>query len=457
MGENEPVVAQTTTMDYPSVGYASDYSAADPAAAAADGSAYMIGTSGDSTSSVAPTEAVYALPDGSSLGDGTVYNMDPSSVPQDGLLAQNYDTKLLSVGATASSENLVSHEISAAESTHAVGYESTNGNDIDMRNFTLAGNAENGNVSNDAGGPVVEQQFEEGSAISTEEDRLWSIVRANSLDFNAWTALIQETEKLAEDNILKTRKVYDAFLAEFPLCYGYWKKYADHEARLGTIEKVVEVYERSVQAVTYSVDIWLHYCMFAISTYGDPDTVRRLFERGLAYAGTDYLSYPLWDKYIEYEYSQQEWSHLAMIYTRILEHPIQQLDRYFNSFKELAGSRPLSEIRTAEEAAMLTSSLESSGQGVEGEVNPDGVDESLKPVSAGLTEAEELEKYVAIREEMYKKAKEFDSKIIDFETAIRRPYFHVKPLDDPQLDNWHRYLDFIEGGEDFNKVCLTAF
>ncbi|XXG44988.1 hypothetical protein AAC387_Pa02g0196 [Persea americana] len=237
MGENEPVVAQTT-MDYPSVGYASDYSAADPAAAAADGSAYMIGTSGDSTSSVAPTEAVYALPDGSSLGDGNVYNMDPSSVPQDGPLAQNYDTKLLSVGATASS------------------------------------NAENGNVSNDAGGPVVEQQFEEGSAISTEEDRLWSIVRANSLDFNAWTALIQETEKLAEDNILKTRKVYDAFLAEFPLCYGYWKKYADHEARLGTIEKVVEVYERSVQAVTYSVDIWLHYCMFAISTYGDPDTVR---------------------------------------------------------------------------------------------------------------------------------------------------------------------------------------
>ena len=29
-----------------------------------------------------------------------------------------------------------------------------------------------------------------------EEDRLWSIVRANSLEFNAWTALIQETEKL---------------------------------------------------------------------------------------------------------------------------------------------------------------------------------------------------------------------------------------------------------------------
>lgn len=78
-----------------------------------------------------------------------------------------------------------------------------------------------------------------------------------------------------QGNIMKIRKVYDAFLAEFPLCYGYWKKYADHEARIGSMDKVVEVYERAVQGVTYSVDMWLHYCVFAISTYGDPETIRR--------------------------------------------------------------------------------------------------------------------------------------------------------------------------------------
>lgn len=55
----------------------------------------------------------------------------------------------------------------------------------------------------------------------------------------------------------------------------------------------------------------------------------RLFERGLAYVGTDYLSFSLWDKYIEYEYMQQDWARLAVIYTRILENPNQQLDRYF--------------------------------------------------------------------------------------------------------------------------------
>lgn len=78
-----------------------------------------------------------------------------------------------------------------------------------------------------------------------------------------------------QGDIMKIRKVYDAFLAEFPLCYGYWKKYADHEARIGSMDKVVEVYERAVQGVTYSVDMWLHYCVFAINTYGDPETIRR--------------------------------------------------------------------------------------------------------------------------------------------------------------------------------------
>ncbi|XP_071717760.1 pre-mRNA-processing factor 39-1 [Rutidosis leptorrhynchoides] len=341
---------------------------------------------------------------------------------------------------------------------------SVNGNEVsDGKPATVV--SENGVSSYDAHNSATANQPEDGSVVtaSPEEERLWSIVNANSLDFNAWTSLIDETEKTAEANILKIRKVYDTFLSEFPLCYGYWKKYADHEARLGHMDKVVEVYERAVHGVTYSVDMWLHYCVFAISTYEDPDTVRRLFERGLAYVGTDYLSFTLWDKYIEYEYQQQHWSNLATIYTRILEHPNQQLDRYFTSFRELVASRPLSELRTPEElAAAASAKNELNNEATEGETNPNAVEESSKPASAALTEAEELESYIAVREELYKKAKEFDSKIIDFETAIRRPYFHVRPLNNAELENWHNYLDFVEGAGDFNKVvklyerCLIA-
>ncbi|KAI3526560.1 hypothetical protein L1887_05817 [Cichorium endivia] len=354
-------------------------------------------------------------------------------------------------------ENPASNANISLDSSHVTAYHSSvNGNDAN--DAKSLGISENGVGSYDDHTSASANQPQDGSvvaALSPEEERLWSIVNTNSLDFTAWTALIEETEKTAENNILKIRKVYDTFLAEFPLCYGYWKKYADHEARLGFLDKVVEVYERAVHGVTYSVDMWLHYCVFAINTYGDPDTVRRLFERGLAYVGTDYLSFPLWDKYVEYEYQQQHWSNLAMIYTRILEHPNQQLDRYYNSFRELVASRPLSELKTPEEvAADKNSKLEVNNEENKEEVDPDTVEKEnpSKPVNAGLTEDEEVGNYIAIREELYKKAKEFDSKIIDFETGIRRPYFHVRPLNVTELENWHNYLDFIEGGDDFNKL-----
>nr|GMD66915.1 pre-mRNA-processing factor 39 [Ipomoea batatas] len=356
---------------------------------------------------------------------------------QDTPMVVTYDTN----------ENVGGHLDASQVASYAT---SINGTNNEATDVASTGITENGIPSDNIHDAAAMHQPVDGSALSAEEERLWSIVRANSLDFGAWTALIEETEKMSEGDIMKIRKVYDAFLAEFPLCYGYWKKYADHEARIGSMDKVVEVYERAVQGVTYSVDMWLHYCVFAINTYGDPETIRRLFERALAYVGTDYLSFPLWDKYLEYEYTQQAWSHVAAIYTRVLEIPNQQLDRYFEGFKELVASRPLSELRTAEEAAAAAAAdSEASGEQVEGEVHPNS--ESSKPVSASLKDAEELEKYIAVREEIYKKAKEFDSKIIGFETAIRRPYFHVRPLNSAELENWHNFLDFIEGGDDFNK------
>lgn len=118
-------------------------------------------------------------------------------------------------------------------------------------------------------------------------------------------------------------------------------------------------------------------------------------------------------------------------------------------FKELVASRPLSELRTDEEVAELAVA---DAEENEGEVPPSAAEQSSKALHASLKDAEELEKYIAIREEIYKKAKDFDSKIIGFETAIRRPYFHVRPLNVAELENWHNYLDFTEGGDDFNKV-----
>ncbi|KAF3651700.1 hypothetical protein FXO38_16460, partial [Capsicum annuum] len=72
--------------------------------------------------------------------------------------------------------------------------------------------------------------------------------------------------------------------------------------------------------------------------------------------------------------------------------PNQRLDRYFEGFKKLVASRTLSELRTPEETAAAT---KAGGEQIEGEVNPGS--EFSKPVSASLKDAEELEKYIAIR------------------------------------------------------------
>ncbi|KAJ6401671.1 hypothetical protein OIU84_016968 [Salix udensis] len=408
-----PAFMNCTAAGYTSNGYADAISNIFPVPGV-----YIAEGAGNFTASFVAAQAAYT---------GNAYGTDSTYIVPDGHVEAACGTEAV-VGTDSTINNAAVAENASFVSPQAAGYDSA----VDGNTSTEAGvvlSDENGNAGEVVGGADAVQQFEDGSVELCCKCFTYSSI-ANSLDFDAWIALLDETEKVAG--------------------------YADHEARLGFMDKVVEVYERAVLGVTYSVDIWLHYCIFVISMYEDPETIRRLFERGLVYVGTNYLSYPLWDKYIEYEELHAEWGSVAMIYARILEIPNRKLDDYFNRFKAFAASRPLSELKTAVEAsataAVACTLLEDGGQAEKGEVHPDGAEVPPKPVSAGLGEAEEVEKYIIVREEIYKKAKEFDSKISDFENAIRRPYFHVRPLNDAELENWHNYSDMIEREDDFNKV-----
>ena len=64
---------------------------------------------------------------------------------------------------------------------------------------------------------------------------------------------------VVQGDIAQLRAVYDGFLAEYPLCYGYWKKYADAEQRHSSPEAAAAVFERGVAAIGHSVDLWNHY------------------------------------------------------------------------------------------------------------------------------------------------------------------------------------------------------
>ncbi|XP_068666839.1 pre-mRNA-processing factor 39-2 [Aristolochia californica] len=292
------------------------------------------------------------------------------------------------------------------------------------------------------------------AAASDEESRLHALVTEDSRNFGAWTALIAEIEKTSQNDIQRISSVYDSFLFEFPLCYGYWKKYAEHTARLSSVEEAVEVYERGVQSATYSVGLWASYSSFGILAFEDPVDVRRLFERGLTFVGKDYLCYLLWDRYLEFEYSRKEWARVAYIYIRILRFPTKKLGSYYESFKKL--------VLAWEEEVQF---IDSSSSELLPEALPDGdtkihmayqdpdvlkVIKDLMDLPVGSLWKKTLKKYLRIGEYFYESSSHLNAKISCFEICIRRPYFHVKLLDDSQLQNWHQYLDFVETLGDFD-------
>ncbi|XP_031740258.1 pre-mRNA-processing factor 39 isoform X2 [Cucumis sativus] len=296
--------------------------------------------------------------------------------------------------------------------------------------------------------------IESDSAVGLDESKLYEVVPKCGLDFEEWTSLISEIERKYPDVIEKISLVYDSFLSEFPLCHGYWRKYASHKTRLCSVDRVVDVFEQAVQSATYSVGIWVDYCSFSISAFEDPSDIRRLFKRAISFVGKDYLSYSLWDKYIEFEVSQQQWDSLALIYIQTLRFPTKKLSYYHNSFRKLTAS--LKENIQSDTGC-------NNSMPMEFEASPDSevptkctdtelssVIKDLLDLSAGTTRYSSLLKYVHAGEKLYDEACQLKEKIMHFEDKIRRTYFHVKPLDDGQLKNWHSYLDLVEMYGDFD-------
>ncbi|KAH7839009.1 hypothetical protein Vadar_033672 [Vaccinium darrowii] len=282
------------------------------------------------------------------------------------------------------------------------------------------------------------------------DEQFKELIHRGPLDFDTWTSIISKIEKIYPDNIEKICSVYDSFLSVFPLCHGYWRKFAAHKAHLCSVEEVVETFERAVRCATYCVGVWVEYCSFSMVAYEDPSDVRRLFKRAMSFVGKDYLCHSLWDKYIEFEFSQQQWSLLALIYVQTLKFPTKKLHRYYDNFKKFVAILEAKMERHEYQSAEIESESvpDAAFTALTDEIS--SVFNNLLDPSTGSFSYKALQKYKSIGERFYQEACELERKICCFEKNIRRPYFHVVPLDDNQLKNWHHYLDFVEMQEDFD-------
>ncbi|KAL6982566.1 hypothetical protein U1Q18_041016, partial [Sarracenia purpurea var. burkii] len=182
MGDSETVVAQTSAvMGYTSAGYSSTDYANISSNVSLDDGAFADGASGALAASAAVADPANAVIDGSNACGEESYNMDLNSAMQGAPATMHYDSEP-TYGGADTDENLMGlTNISVGSSQVAL----------------LTDISENGNPSVDVDGSS-NHKLADSSALSAEEERLWSIVRANSLDFNAWTSLIEEAEKMAE-------------------------------------------------------------------------------------------------------------------------------------------------------------------------------------------------------------------------------------------------------------------
>lgn len=288
------------------------------------------------------------------------------------------------------------------------------------------------------------------SQLDFFKTRVQLLCESNTRDFDAWVSLINAAEGTSADDIEVMSLVYHNFLLEFPLCYGYWIKYAAHKARLCTTRYVMDVYEQAVHAVPHSVDIWVNYCEFGICAFEEPAHVRSLFERALSLVGNDYLCYHLWDKYIEFESSQKQLIHLATIFINTLKFPTKKLHMYYESFRKFVTL--LEQEVTSCVAEILSEKVHASEMvGTEGsELDISTIIADLFDQKGGHLSPEALKHYLSAGEKLYKMSSKIYKEICYFEASIKRPFFNVKTLDDDQLENWHQYLDFVEKNGDFD-------
>ncbi|KAK2792491.1 hypothetical protein FQN51_001664 [Onygenales sp. PD_10] len=241
--------------------------------------------------------------------------------------------------------------------------------------------------------------------------------------------------------ITSTRTVYDRFLAKFPLLFGYWKKYADLEFSIAGTEAAEMIYERGVASITNSVDLWTNYCAFKVETSHDSDIIRELFDRGASCVGLDFLAHPFWDKYIEFEERLEAQDKIFAILGRVIEIPMHQYARYFERYRQLAQTRPLAELAPPETLSQFRAEVDGAAAGI----------------PPGSKSEAEIERDLRLRIdsyylEIFSRTQTETTKRWTYESEVKRPYFHVTELDEGQLSNWRKYLDFEEAEGSYSRV-----
>lgn len=304
----------------------------------------------------------------------------------------------------------------------------------------------------------------------------WKPLKEDSRNFDAWTHLLQCVEQV--DDTKAAREAYDEFLKRYPYCYGYWRKYAEFERRHKHYDRSIEVYERGVAAIELSVDLWRHYLAFVKEIAQHQENAlqktRALYDRALAACGMEFRSDKIWEEYIGWEQANGETVLAGALYDRLLSTPTLLYSNHFDRYQSFVNSHEPDRVISKEEYDEIFAKVEEDlKKTTDGELYlieeyvdetpPDFIPENgeapPRKVQKRRKHCEEALR--ALRFEILERRRKKHllneqevSRRWTFEENIKRPYFHVKPLERAQLRNWRAYLEFETGRGDTQRTII---
>ncbi|XP_063627968.1 pre-mRNA-processing factor 39-like isoform X1 [Cydia splendana] len=278
-----------------------------------------------------------------------------------------------------------------------------------------------------------------------ELDKYWKVVNDDPTDFTGWTYLLQYVDQ--ESEVEAAREAYDAFLSHYPYCYGYWRKYADYEKRKGSKKKCLEVLERGLKAIPLSVDLWIHYLNHIKATRTEDHAyIKAQYERAIEACGLEFRSDRLWESYIKWEAENGSALNVTNIYDRLLATPTLGYTSHFDNFQEHVMSEPVTGVISRSELVRLRGDVRDAVREAGGTAPqldlPPGEDEPIDHIASDEEAQAIKERIIAARRKVHKTTGEQVAARWTFEEGIKRPYFHVKPLERCQLKNWKAYLEW---------------
>ncbi|XP_014218545.1 pre-mRNA-processing factor 39 isoform X2 [Copidosoma floridanum] len=296
-----------------------------------------------------------------------------------------------------------------------------------------------------------------------ELEKYWKAVNDDPADFTGWTYLLQYVDQ--ENDAEAAREAYSKFLERYPYCYGYWRKYADYEKKKGDPERVQTVFDQGLKAISLSVDLWLHYINHCkVAHEKDEEKMREQYNRAINACGLEFRSDKLWLSYLEWEKENKKLDKVMAIYDRLLCTPTLGYLSHFESFQDFVTTNSPNKILSVDGFLTLRAEVKASLKADDsaGDDAPPG-EETDKDAPPSDEETRAIrEKIISTRRKMHKSNVNAVAARWTFEEGIKRPYFHVKPLERCQLKNWKEYLDYEIEQKDQDRViilferCLVA-